>query len=84
MGLVTQRSSEDDGRVTHAVLTDAGQKKLEHASRSHGATVRAALAEHYSDDEVDTLIELLGRLAGDAAGGCGDATLTRPPPPIPA
>jgi DNA-binding MarR family transcriptional regulator len=63
-GLVKKGTSRRDARITYAVLTDAGQKKLEHASRSHRAAIRAVFAERYSDHEVDTLIELLGRLDG--------------------
>jgi DNA-binding MarR family transcriptional regulator len=64
LGLVARRNSQHDGRVTYAVLTEAGGEKLEHTSSSHRATIHAILAKRYSDRDLDTLIELLGRLAG--------------------
>jgi DNA-binding MarR family transcriptional regulator len=63
-GLVARRNSQHDGRVTYAVLTQAGRRKLERASRSHRATIQAILTKRYTDHDLDTLIELLGRVAG--------------------
>ena len=63
-GLVEKGNSQRDGRVTYALLTDAGRKKLEQASRSHRAVIGAVFAQRYSDHELNTLVELLGRLAG--------------------
>jgi DNA-binding MarR family transcriptional regulator len=48
--------------VTYAVLTDDGRQKLREASRTHLASVRALLAERYSEGELEQLAELLGRL----------------------
>ena len=75
-GYVEKGSCETDARITYAVLTDAGHEKLEEASRSHIAQIRAFFGERFDDDELATLAELLGRLPG--AGG--DGTECAPPP----
>ncbi|MEA2627524.1 MAG: hypothetical protein QOD06_3569, partial [Candidatus Binatota bacterium] len=61
-----------DGRVTYAVLTDAGLEKLRAASCGHVAAVRALFEDRLSAAEIDTLAELLARLPG-AAGASGAA-----------
>jgi DNA-binding MarR family transcriptional regulator len=61
-GLVAKRTCDADARVTYAVLTDAGAERLERASCSHVGSVRALFEERYSEEELDTLAELLGRL----------------------
>jgi DNA-binding MarR family transcriptional regulator len=55
--------------VTYAVLTDAGRTRLKDASCSHVAAIRELFEGRYSDAELQTLAELLGRLPGapDAA-----------------
>jgi DNA-binding MarR family transcriptional regulator len=68
-GFVDKAECPGDARVTYAVLTDAGHKKLGEASCSHIAAISALLEERYSPPEIETLIELLGRLPG---GGCGE------------
>ena len=73
-GYVCKRRCETDARVTYAALTDAGLQKLRTASATHLADVERMFAEHFSEDELDTLGELLGRLAtsqrcpGEGAG----------------
>jgi DNA-binding MarR family transcriptional regulator len=71
-GWVANRKCDSDARVTYAVLTDAGRERLESAGRSHVAQVRELIEDQLSDDELETLVELLGRLPG-GAGGRGDA-----------
>ena len=66
-GLVARALCEKDGRVTYAVLTKTGQAKLEQASGSHVAAVRAVFEERYTRAELDTLARLLARLHADAA-----------------
>ncbi|MGH3037006.1 MAG: MarR family winged helix-turn-helix transcriptional regulator [Gaiellaceae bacterium] len=65
-GLVARASCPADRRVTYAELTDEGAARLEAASCAHVASIRALLAEHLSDEEVDELAELLGKLPGTA------------------
>ena len=70
-GLVEKAQCESDARVTYAVLTDAGRTKLQDASCSHVAAIRELFEARYSDAELQTLAELLGRLPGaPAAADC--------------
>lgn len=61
-GYVRKGECESDARVTYAVLTQVGRQKLREASRTHLASVRALLAERYTEGELEQLAELLGRL----------------------
>ena len=66
-GLVRKSDCSADARVTYTVLTDDGRERLAQASCSHTAAVRDLFEEHFTNDELETLAELLGRLPG--AGG---------------
>ena len=68
-GYVDKAACSSDARVTYAVLTDAGHDKLRSAAEVHVADIRAKFAERYSDAEMATLAELLGRLDGGEADG---------------
>jgi DNA-binding MarR family transcriptional regulator len=70
-GWVKKGACKSDARVTYAVLTDRGRAKLERASSSHLAQVRALFEERFSPGELETLAGLLGRLPG--GGGDGEA-----------
>lgn len=70
-GYVCNHSCDSDARVKYAVLTDTGRQKLEDASRSHLASVGELFGQRFSEDELRTLGELLGRLPG--AGGDGSS-----------
>lgn len=76
-GFVEKAECSSDARVTYAVLTDPGADKLREASCSHVAAIRALFEERYSKQEIETLVELLGRLPG--AEGCGGGSCTPPP-----
>jgi DNA-binding MarR family transcriptional regulator len=67
-GLVERAACATDLRVTYAQLTDAGREKLEAASGSHIASIRALFEEHFDRDEIDAITEILGKLPGVAAG----------------
>jgi DNA-binding MarR family transcriptional regulator len=67
-GLVGKRECREDARVSYAVLTDAGLTKLERCAPDHVAAIERLLAEHFDDQEVNSLVELLGRLAAPADG----------------
>ena len=68
-GFVEKGTCPTDGRVSYAVLTDAGRAKLEQASCSHVAAIDE-LFESYSREELETLAELLGRFPGSNRSRC--------------
>jgi len=57
------------------VLTDEGLERLEAAARSHVAQVRELFEAYLSNDELEALAGLLGRLPG----GTGDGESCGPP-----
>ena len=61
-GYVSNRPCAEDARVTYAVLTPAGEKKLAQARKTHVADVREVLSELFTEDELAALAELLGRI----------------------
>ncbi|MFZ0387281.1 MAG: MarR family transcriptional regulator [Solirubrobacteraceae bacterium] len=63
-GLIERHACPKDARVSYAQLTDVGYGTLRSASRSHVAGVRRLFVERFSDEELETLAELLGRLPG--------------------
>ena len=70
-GYVCKGTCSSDARVSYAVLTPEGRRKLEEASSSHLAGVAELFEERFSSEELATLAELLGRLpgvGGDASG----------------
>ena len=72
-GLVERASCASDRRVTYAVLTAAGRTKLQEASESHLAGVRALFEERFTSEEIVQLANLLERLpeaAGATAADC--------------
>jgi DNA-binding MarR family transcriptional regulator len=71
-GFVERAACASDRRVTYAVLTTAGQTKLEEASKSHLAAVRALFEERFSAEEVDQLASLLARLPEAAEASASD------------
>jgi MarR family 2-MHQ and catechol resistance regulon transcriptional repressor len=70
-GLVGKRNCEKDARVTYAELTDAGLAKLEECAPGHVAAAERLLADRFDDDELTSLVELLGRLSAPADDQCG-------------
>lgn len=65
-GLVERAACPDDLRVCYAQLTDEGAERLEAASCGHVGSLRAILEEHLSDEEIEELAHLLGKLPGVA------------------
>jgi DNA-binding MarR family transcriptional regulator len=66
-GYVRRATSDQDARVSYAVLTDEGYEKLRSAAPAHVGSIREIFGEHFSRDELETLRELLGRLPADPA-----------------
>src|SRR5215208_3274427 len=67
-GLVGRAACQTDLRITYAQLTDAGLEKLDAASSGHVASIRSLFAEHFADDEIRSIAEILGKLPGVADG----------------
>jgi DNA-binding MarR family transcriptional regulator len=61
-GLVAKDRCDSDARVTYAVLTEAGVKKIEAARESHLADIEELFGSQFSAEEREQLAELLGRL----------------------
>jgi DNA-binding MarR family transcriptional regulator len=61
-GLVAKDRCASDARVTYAVLTEAGVKKIEAARESHLADIEELFGSQFSPAEREKLAELLGRL----------------------
>ena len=61
-GLVAKERCDSDARVTYAVLTQAGVRKIEEARESHLADIEELFGSRFSPQERAQLSELLGRL----------------------
>jgi DNA-binding MarR family transcriptional regulator len=72
-GLVERGSCATDGRVVYALLTETGYQRLRDASRTHLDDIRSLFAARFTDDELETLELLLGRVLEDGEGetDCG-------------
>jgi MarR family 2-MHQ and catechol resistance regulon transcriptional repressor len=62
-GLVEKGACAKDARVTYAVLTEAGMQKLRECAPDHFAAIERLIGERLSEEEVESLSELLGRLS---------------------
>ena len=70
-GLVCRAACATDARVVYAELTDEGYEELRSAASSHLDGIHRLFGENFTDAELATLAELLGRLPGNApAGSC--------------
>ena len=67
-GWVDRAACASDRRVTYAVLTDDGYRKLQEASDTHVADLRTYFETRYTSEELEHLAALLGRLPVEAAG----------------
>src|SRR3954454_25047465 len=70
-GWVRKGECSSDARITYAVLTDEGRERLESAGRTHIAQIQEIFEARYSSDELEQLVDLLGRLPG--ATGLGES-----------
>lgn len=71
-GLVCKVFCTHDARVTYAAITDTGREVLRLTAETHLTGLAALFGERFSPEEVDQLVQLLGRLPGaeDDAGSC--------------
>lgn len=70
LGLVEKGNCPTDARVTYAVITEAGRKTAAAAQREHDALLRELIGGSLAPAELETLIDLLGRLPGADSGAC--------------
>ena len=79
-GLTDRSSCSTDGRVTYAVITDAGRDLLALAACSHAAACEELIGSYLSPAELEELALLLGRLPGvtavDATACAGGTSAT--------
>jgi MarR family transcriptional regulator, 2-MHQ and catechol-resistance regulon repressor len=68
-GLVGKGECKSDARVSYAILTDEGHSKLREAAPGHIEDIERRLSAVLSEDEMKTLVDLLGRLS-DSYGEC--------------
>jgi DNA-binding MarR family transcriptional regulator len=71
-GFVERAACASDRRVTYAVLTPTGRTKLQEASESHLAGVRALFEERFTSQEIVQLASLLERLPEAAGADASD------------
>lgn len=63
-GLVKRAPCPTDRRVLYAQLTETGATKLEAASCSHVGSIRSLFEENMSTEEIDQLVDVLGKVPG--------------------
>lgn len=68
-GLLEREQCAVDRRGWHAVLTDAGWRRLLEVHPTHVGSIRERFADRYARDELQTLAGLLERLAPPASPG---------------
>ena len=66
-GYVCKETCASDARVSYAKLTDDGEAKLRAAAQTHLRGIDEQFLSRYSEPELATLAELLGRLPSTGA-----------------
>ena len=61
-GWVERRPSDQDRRVMHAALTDAGRERLESAAPVHVESVRARIIDHLDRDDLRAFARAFGKI----------------------
>jgi MarR family transcriptional regulator, 2-MHQ and catechol-resistance regulon repressor len=69
-GLVGKGACKEDARVSYAILTDAGRDKLREAAPGHVDDIERRITTVLSDEEIQTLNELLGRFTEATGQDC--------------
>jgi DNA-binding MarR family transcriptional regulator len=67
-GLVARQPCDDDGRGAEITLTDAGWAVLREAAPHHVASVRRHFIDLLTDDEVDALSRISGKVIDHLVG----------------
>lgn len=70
-GYIRRSTCSSDARVVYAELTPEGHKKLRQAARTHLDDIESFFTRHFSEEELDTLDDLLSRIGdGERSGAC--------------
>jgi DNA-binding MarR family transcriptional regulator len=69
-GLVEKGHCPTDARVTYAVVTDAGRRTAAAAQEAHDTLLREQIAGALPPEDLEALVELLGRLPGADVSAC--------------
>ncbi|NJC73384.1 MarR family transcriptional regulator [Planosporangium thailandense] len=77
-GYVQVRGSDDDGRVSIAVITEAGRRLIEEVAPQHAADVRRLLFDRLSREQTAALADALASVAGQLAPCPGAEVETAP------
>lgn len=75
-GLVRRRQCASDGRGVYALLTETGQQKLVDAAPEHVASVRAALIDVVSPEDLEAMRRAFLAVADELQTGIPDPTLS--------
>ena len=68
IGLVARQADERDARLSFVVLTDAGLTKVHEARATFTKQASYVFRDRWSDEEIQMLSDLLGRLVADTPG----------------
>ncbi len=69
-GDIERRTSEADGRVVYATLTDAGRRRLESVAPHHVADVRRLIFDHLDEAQTAAFAEALASIAAGLDDRC--------------
>jgi len=64
-GLIQSTRSPNDRRMVYAALTEAGRERFRQAVRTHLGDIETMFSARFSESELATLAELLGRLTDE-------------------
>jgi DNA-binding MarR family transcriptional regulator len=81
-GLVRRDSCATDGRVSYAVLTEAGRARMAHALPHHVAQITDVLGAALTPAELDELTTLMRRLRDAVNPEAACASEPEPPPTL--
>jgi DNA-binding MarR family transcriptional regulator len=70
-GFVERAACDTDRRVVYAVLTENGLAKLREAAATHLPQIEALFGSRFQEEELETLVALLGKLGDEVAEDCG-------------
>ena len=72
-GDIERQTSEEDGRVVYATLTDAGRRRLESVAPHHVADVRRLIFDHLDEAQTAAFADALANIAAGLDDQCRQA-----------